>query len=397
MFFQCNTPSKSIVKKKLSLLREIKTIRVLLDGNLPNKELQFNSDILLKYNEKEIALIRKGETFHISRSKSALEVRTKRNKFSLEYVDICPSKDNDLLEYKTKTYRGIFRIKQSGQYFILINLLNVEDYLKAVIFAEMGPANRPEDFEALKAYSVCLRNYTYMKIKESKGEFDVYPDSRDQVYKGVLGERSFTTKAIEETNSLILEYNGQLAKTFYYSSCGGYTENSDNVFSEKGIAYLSGIKDGDDPYCKISPGFSWVESYSSTELLSLLKKAKYLESTDSKIKDIEIKSRFNSDRVNELKITIESNSDKVRDLFLVGNSIRSVILSKTTKGILRSTMFDIEKEYKNGYLHSLKIVGKGNGHGVGFCQWGAIAQSRSGKRFDELLYFYFPGTKLSEI
>lgn len=353
----------------------------------------------MRSDQSNVLVLKAGETLQVSRKKNQIEIRTSKARYNLESVDICPSSDIDLLNYKKRTYRGIIRLKPSGSNIRLINIVDVEDYLKSVIFTEMGPASKAQDFEALKAFAVCLRNYTFMKVHESKADFDLYPDSRDQVYRGASSEKIFSNSAIDETNGLVLEYNGQLAKTFYYSSCGGHTENSDNVFSQKGIEYLNGVEDGneDEPYCMISPSFNWTEKFTQEEIISLLKKAKYITNPQIRIKNIEVQSRFKSGRVNELKITTVNPEGQMSNLFLIGNSIRSIITSKETKGLLRSTLFDIEAEYKKGLLSSVQIKGRGNGHGVGFCQWGAIGQSRAGKKFHEILYSYFPGTKLSEI
>jgi len=232
-----------------------------------------------------------------------------------------------------------------------------------------------------------------MKLNEKKKDFDLYIDVRDQVYGGAESEKEITNKAIEATRGLILGYKGSPAVVFYSASCGGYTEEGKNVFvSAKNTPYLVSVKDGDEPYCSITPKFEWEEKYTEQEFINRFKKNGLLNPGDYSLKSIEVISRFESGRVNELKISFIKNSDIEIPVSIYGNQIRSIIRTTDDKGILRSTMFDIE--YNNG---GVTITGRGNGHGVGLCQWGAIAMSRKGKKFDEILRHYFPGTELIHV
>ncbi|MEJ2103777.1 MAG: SpoIID/LytB domain-containing protein, partial [Ignavibacteriaceae bacterium] len=79
-------------------------------------------------------------------------------------------------------------------------------------------------------------------------------------------------------------------------------------------------------------------------------------------------------------------------LVLKGNEIRSILRTSDNKGILWSTMFDVSMN-----SNSITLTGNGFGHGVGLCQWGAIAMSRNGKNFDEILQHYYPGTQLKKL
>ena len=94
-----------------------------------------------------------------------------------------------------------------------------------------------------------------------------------------------------------------------------------------------------------------------------------------------------------IKVVLTKSIEIQKTIFLIGNQIRSIIRSSNDKSILKSTLFDITIDSKNNVV----ISGKGNGHGVGLCQWGAIGQSKKGIDFKEILNHYFPGTRLKSI
>jgi stage II sporulation protein D len=156
---------------------------------------------------------------------------------------------------------------------------------------------------------------------------------------------------------------------------------------------LIGVEDGDEAYCKISPRYEWTEKYTESIFIERLYKAKLIESKKYKLSDVKVKSRFNSGRVNELDIIVNNGEEIQKTIFLLGNQIRSIIRSSDDKSILRSTLFNIYLDDENNII----ITGKGNGHGVGLCQWGAIGQSKKGKDYKEILNHYFPGTNIKSI
>jgi SpoIID/LytB domain protein len=84
----------------------------------------------------------------------------------------------------------------------------------------MPLGKKEENFEALKALAICIRTYAVKKMKDGKIYFDLYADTRDQVYAGADAESPLSNKAVEETKSMILKYKGSQAIIFYHSTCG---------------------------------------------------------------------------------------------------------------------------------------------------------------------------------
>ena len=191
---------------------------------------------------------------------------------------------------------------------------------------------------------------------------------------------------------MILKYDDNTATIFYHSTCGGFTESSQNVFTKSQIPYLISIKDGNGPNCNISPRYEWEEIYSRESIVKRLKDYNLLDNKNYSIEYITIASRYNSGRVNELEIVITDDFDEESIVTIKGNEIRSILRTANNKSILWSTLFDVQ-------LDSDKIIisGKGFGHGVGLCQWGAISLSKNGRSYSEILDLYYPGTEIGTV
>jgi stage II sporulation protein D len=189
---------------------------------------------------------------------------------------------------------------------------------------------------------------------------------------------------------LILTYDNNPAATYYHSTCGGFTEEGTNVFQVKNAPYLQSIRDGDEPLCSISPKFQWVETYPDYEFANRLRTAGLVSGPEWKLDKVNVNSRFKSGRVNELQINLTGDSEKDKVVKIYGNDIRKIIRSSDDSSILNSNFFDIMIDDKNNVV----ISGKGYGHGVGLCQWGAINLSRQGKDFTYILSHYYPGTMI---
>ncbi len=149
-----------------------------------------------------------------------------------------PSDEQSTLSFNGQRYRGIFVLKASPVGIILVNILNFEDYLKGVVPSELSPYNFYE-LEAQKAQAVAARTYAIknLGLYEDLG-FDLSDTPKFQLYKGMSAEHPLSSRAVEETKGEVALYNGELANALYTSSCGGKTENAENVFSGKPLPYL---------------------------------------------------------------------------------------------------------------------------------------------------------------
>jgi stage II sporulation protein D len=147
------------------------------------------------------------------------------------------------------TYRGRL-IAHGGGSIELVNKVGLEGYTKAVVPSEVFPS-WPQP--ALRAEAVAARTFALAAVHG--GRFDVYDDTRSQVYGGKGKETPSTTRAVDASKGKIVKYHQAVATTMYSSSSGGYTESIQNAFiGSSPVPYLKGVK---DPYDGVSPLHTW--------------------------------------------------------------------------------------------------------------------------------------------
>jgi stage II sporulation protein D len=157
---------------------------------------------------------------------------------------------SDPLAFGARAYRGQLRVKKSGSALQVVNIVGLEPYLWGVVTSEM-PDRWPA--EALAAQAVVAR--TYALAHRHKGDFDLYPDTRSQVYGGIAAESQPATEAVNETAGQVVLYKGDLADTYFFSSSGGKTANVLDVWpTSKPEPYLVSVP---DPYDTLSPYHNW--------------------------------------------------------------------------------------------------------------------------------------------
>jgi stage II sporulation protein D len=367
-------------------------IRVLMDNPSNSFTWTVESKINLAIDSRNFGIINRGIEIELVPNGDDVNLRIAGRIISGKVIVLSP--EEGLISFKGHSYRGTIKVFAENGSISIVNSLPLEDYLKGVLPLEMPIGNNNENYEALMAFAICARTYSLNKLYENKSTFDVYIDTRDQVYGGAENEKDITNKAVDETRDLILTYNGKPAITYYSAACGGHTENVKNVFAASGpdLPYLAGVKDGDGPNCAIAPKFEWEERYTQSVFVDRLKTAGLIDNVNFMVGGIEVASRFESGRVNELRITLSSNVGDDKVVSVYGNNIRSVIRTANNKGILRSNLFDISME-----AGDIIIKGRGYGHGVGLCQWGSIYLSRIGWNYQAILNHYFPGTQIGKI
>ena len=159
----------------------------------------------------------------------------------------------------------------------LINVVGMEDYLRGVVPAEM-PSSWP--LQALEAQAIAARSYADYHLHPATGTFDLYDDTRSQVYLGVRAERPTTDAAIAATAGQVVLSGGQVADTLYSSSDGGATEDNQIAFASPTgaivatpVSYLQGSPDRDPAgvaYDAASPHATWqTASYSLASLSAI--------------------------------------------------------------------------------------------------------------------------------
>ena len=160
-------------------------------------------------------------------------------------------------------YRGSIQIDVNAGKLRAINMVGLEQYLYGVVPSEMPYTWHPE---ALKAQAIAARSYALATRRT--GAFDLYPDTRSQVYLGIEHEKPSTNAAVNATAGQVVLYDGEVAKTYFFSSSGGRTASAEDVWGEP-VPYLVSVP---DPYDSISPHHDWGPFvFTGTKLAKMLK------------------------------------------------------------------------------------------------------------------------------
>jgi stage II sporulation protein D len=171
----------------------------------------------------------------------------------------------------------------------IVNALALEQYVKGVMPNEVPPSWPTEE---LKAQAVAVRSIAITGDVGGNG-FDLYSDTRSQVYEGLESEYASTDDAVAATRGQVVMYGGEIAQTLYSACSGGHTESAVNVFGSP-VPYLVGVPDPYDYYC---PLHKWTLDFSGPEISSRL--GAYLQ---GKLKQVVITKTGVSPRIISAKL-----------------------------------------------------------------------------------------------
>ena len=335
-------------------------------------------------------------------------------------------------------YGGFEYQRTTGGYISVINVLDIEDYVKCVIAAEMS---NDWPLEALKAQTVCARTYAAAQTRHRSAGFDVCSTVDCQAYRGMALSNERSDAAAEETRGVYLYYNGELVTNAVYYSCnGGASESCKNVWGSE-VPYLQGKL---DPYeASVAWRFSryyWSFTATGDELREVLKSE---ANTDiGQVQNVYV-SEY-SDTGNVIAITYEgtrgsytARREKCRTLlngvydhinvrsmrytvtggdastYYVNDAQSSVTGTgglyvidgdgtvvpnnagaKDTYVITAGGVQSLERKSANT-SNTFTFSGSGWGHNVGMSQWGAFAMAEQGYTYRDILNFYYTGITLS--
>lgn len=263
--------------------------------------------------------------------------------------------------------------------------LPLEEYLVGVLSKEMGIAGEAEQ-EALKAQAVAARSYAYKKIGSKPGAaYDIEADVSHQAFDPSATGDPIFRKAVEKTRGQVITCNGLIFSPNYHSTCGGRTALPSEAWGgpDSLFPWAKSVKcEG----CDASPKYCWTMTLNSGEIVQ---RALGLSDTTIPITDIKIMERGPSGRVQKLRI-----SSQAGDTVLYRDRIRFQLSDRP----LASSWFDIICRRDDfGNVASVEVTGKGFGHGVGLCQWGAIGMAREGKGYKRILKHYYQKIELSKL
>ena len=285
-------------------------------------------------------------------------------------VNMFIKKEEIIFNHTSNKMVRVYR-KKSG----VVEKVPLEEYVYGVVSSEV-----PVSFEvdALKAQAVASRTYVMYAMQNNKDkEFDVYDSVNSQVYnsdeelKEKWGDKyqeysNKIKKVIVDTKGEYLMYDNKIIEAFFFSTSTGYTENSEEVFSEQ-LPYLRSVESAWD---ESSPSFN-----SETEInkKDFYNKLGISYSNNLDVSDVE-----------------KTGSGRIKSLKINGNNFKGVDVR--TKLGLRSTFFTF---YDNG--DNIIVKTKGYGHGVGMSQYGAEGMALAGFKYEDIIKYYYTGVEIKKI
>ena len=338
-------------------------------------------------------------------------------------VSVSPASETGICTINGKNYRGSFEfyLNSDGK-IVVINVIEIDTYLKGVLPSEIYPS---WNMEALKAAAVVSRTFALRNATSSSHSslgFDICSTTHCQVYSGTNKENDRTNQAIEETKGLVVKYNGLLAMTPYHSSTGGFTESASSTWggSPETYPYLTNVFNPYENYRNVSNG-KWhtvIRSESLPSYISLSYKNKLAGTNYTFDYD-----KLGNGYIGQMTVYDEygnslflKTSANVRTFF--GSLVKSANFgianayipsnnSSSTVSIISSSGVQNIQTY-NGYsyitssgtynAYGIEQVyvfdGKGFGHGVGMSQYGSKGLADAGFTYEEIIYLYFPGTNI---
>ncbi len=266
-------------------------------------------------------------------------------------------------QYNGKLYRGAAVLLARGGQVMLVNAVDVEEYVRGVIPLEM-PTHWQD--EALKAQAVIARTYAIANIN-SKADYDLCDSERCQVYGGATAETPRGDAAAASTRGLILSYGNKPARTYFHAESGGFTASSREIWGGD-LPYLTARP---DPGGVSSPN-AWRVTVSQATAQSVINRFVNIGT----FRSMRVLDRTESNRPSSIEIVGSTGTSKI-----TGTNIYTLARALGAK----SSMIDVVSS------NPLIIEGYGNGHGVGLSQYGARYFAAQGYGYTQILGYYYPG------
>ncbi len=286
-----------------------------------------------------------------------------------------------------RPYPGRMRLLPGEDGGTVVNVADIEDYLVGVVTRELDQSFLSE---ACRAQAVAARTYAwYWKLRRTPADdWDLVDTERAQVYVGYARVEGVpeAVRAVRDTEGVVLTWNAPTGRrifcTFYSSTCGGRTAPAAPVMKTPDITPLVGGVDC--PYCEISKHRRWAPFFVTLREMTAALRDKYdVFRSMGPIERIEIEQQEEGGRLVMLRLHDAQN----RSQLLEAENFRLTVDPGGRR--IRSAWFTFDR-VKDGYRFT---GGRGFGHGVGLCQYGAQGMAQQGASAAQILQHYYPGSK----
>jgi len=271
-------------------------------------------------------------------------------------------------ELDGRPFRGRLLVGAAGRGKLTVrNVIGPELYVRSVVGSEMY-AHWP--LAALMAQAVAARTFTLYSL-EAKG----YLSRTDMAYGGIARERPAATLATDLTRGMILVYGGKVLPAYFHSTCGGHTVPVEKVFSLPPTPPLRGVE---CHWCRQSPTYRWRVTVPAVRIWQAVR-ARLGESAGPIGSIVSV-------------VPLGRGGDGYATAVEINGRFRMPVRTfrrAIGADLLKSPCFTVRAE--DG---EFVFEGRGHGHGVGLCQWGARGLAEAGRSWQDILSYYYPGARL---
>lgn len=279
----------------------------------------------------------------------------------------------------TRHYAGSIVSGKVGGGLAIFNDVDVEAYVASVLASEISSSWQPE---ALRAQAIAVRTYGLRRMRHATSAlYDVTDDTTNQVYRGVDSIVPSLQAATDATAGQWLAWHGAAADVWYHSACGGHTASPMELNGVPAAPYLQGYPDADGSgrsYCSASPYYTWRNALSANSIGQVADVVGVTELT--------VTDRWPSGRVRTVHVQGADGAHEID-----GHHFYSRASAVLGYKVVPSSLFDVSSGTGGGFV----LTGRGVGHGVGMCQWGAQGRAKAGQTAAQILEAYFPGTTVN--
>ncbi len=284
--------------------------------------------------------------------------------------------------FNERYYAGYFIIQKKGDSFFLINCLDLESYVFAVLRTESWPG-WPLDMH--KVMAIVCRTYVLFQIAESSKKnlcYHVKNTNEHQTYAGAH-TCPIIAQAVKETESIYIAYKKKPILAMFDCCCGGIIP----ALIENGVSFVQSPYLARNYVCSFCKQYQkiyfWRKEYRGSSMKQVLQK-KFGEDNVGDVIDMKVARKDKAGLVKEIAIKTTRGSFRMTgaDMYKHGQGIKSFAYTISVKNPASR-----RKRY-------VVIEGRGLGHHYGLCQWGAREMIKRGKDYSEIVSFYYPGTEV---
>ena len=282
-----------------------------------------------------------------------------------------------LLTLAKHSYRGALEVRlqtfRGRRELLVVHPLDLETYVTGIVSAEL-PRGWP--LGAYQAQAVAARTFAVtQKYRRLDLPYHMESSVLDQVYAGVGREHALAHEAAKTTRGMVLSAKRHLAQTYFHAACGGSTESAEEGWGSA-IDYLPGSGCN---HCGDANRAAWTVSVRRADL------------------DKAFKS-FVGGSVTGIKVTARTASGRARKLEIASAKKKRSISGADFRRLLGwSVVWSTQIDKLTLSDKALVVVGRGSGHGVGLCQWGARGFALEGMQWGAILHTYYPGADLVKL